>query len=50
MKLYLASIMSYQLDLRIHCKAFGDPRLERMIHRIKRNYNKPDRSIPTPLT
>jgi len=38
MKLYLASIKSYQLDLGIECPIFADPRLE------------PERQIRTPLT
>ena len=50
MKLYLAGIKSYQLDLGIDCKTFSDPRLERMIQGIKRDYYEPERSIRTPLT
>ena len=50
MKLYLAGIKSYQLDLGIECAAFGDPRLERTIHGIKRDHREPERRIRTPLT
>jgi len=50
MKLYLAGIKSYQLDLGINCKAFSDLQLERTIQGIKRDHNEPDRSIRTPLT
>jgi len=50
MKLYLTGIKSYQLDLGIDCTAFGDPRLERTIQGIKRDYNEPERRLRTPLT
>jgi len=50
MKLYLAGIKSYQLDLGIECTAFADPRLERTIHGIKRDHQEPERRIRTPLT
>jgi len=50
MKLDLARIKSYQLDLAISCKAFSDTRLERTLHGIKRDYNEPERRIRTPLT
>ena len=50
MKLYLAGVKSYQLDLGIDCKAFSDPRLERTIQGIKRDHNEPERRIRTPLT
>jgi len=50
MKLYLAGIKSYQLDLEIECKAFSDPRLERTIQGIKRDHNEPERRKRTPLT
>ena len=50
MKLYLAGIKSYQLDLGIDCKAFSDQRLERTIQGIKRDHNEPERRTRTPLT
>ena len=50
MKLYLAGIKSYQLDLGIDCSAFADPRLERTIQGIKRDHGEPDRRTRTPLT
>ena len=50
MKLYLAGIKSYQLDLGIDCSAFADPRLERTIQSIKRDHNEPDRRLRSPLT
>ena len=50
MKLYLAGIKSYQLDLGIDCNAFADPRLERTIQGIKRDHNEPDRQPRSPLT
>jgi len=50
MKLYLAGIKSYQLDLGIECSAFLDPHLERTIQGIKRDHGEPDRRIRTPLT
>ena len=49
MKLYLAGIKSYQLDLGIDCAAFQDPRLERTIHGIKRDHSEPERRVRTPL-
>ena len=42
MKLYLAGIKSYQLDLGIECSAFSDLRLERTIQGIKRDHNEPE--------
>ena len=50
MKLYLAGIKSYQLDLGINCSAFLDPRLERTIQGIKRDHGEPEHRIRTPLT
>jgi len=50
MKLYLASIKTYQLDLGIECAAFADPRLERKIQGIMRDHPEPERPIRTPLT
>jgi len=50
MKLYLAGIRSYQLDLGIESSAFSDPRLERAIQGIKRDLNEPERRTRTPLT
>ena len=50
MKLYLAGIKSYQLDLGIEFTAFADPRLERTIQGIKRDHSEPDRPPRTPLT
>jgi len=50
MKLYLAGIKSYQLDLGLDCKAFSDPWLERTIQGIKRDHNEPERRTRTPLT
>jgi len=50
MKLYLAGLKSYQLDLGIECTAFKDPRLECPIQGIKRDHNQPERRIRTPLT
>jgi len=50
MKLYLSGIKSYQLDIGIDCTAFSDPRLERTLHRIKRDHAEPERRIRTPLT
>ena len=50
MKLYLAGIRSYQLDLGTECRAFSDPRLERTIQGIKREHNEPERRNRTPLT
>ena len=50
MKLYLARIKSYQLDLGIESSAFLDPRLGRTIQGIKRDHGEPDRRIHTPLT
>ena len=50
MKLYLAGIKSYQLDLGIECSAILDPRLERTIQGIKCDHGEPDRCIRTPLT
>jgi len=49
MKLYLAGIESYQLDLGIECAAFAEPGLERTIQGIKRDHLKPERQIPTLL-
>ena len=43
MKLYLAGIRSYQLDLGIECSAFADPRLERTIQGIKRDHMEADK-------
>ena len=42
MKLYLAGIKSYQIDLGIECAAFADPRLERMIQGIKCDDEEPE--------
>ena len=50
MKLYLSWLKLYQLDLRIECLAFTDPRIERTIQGIKRDHNEPERRIRTPLT
>ena len=50
MKLYLAGLKSYQLDLGIECTAFSDPRLERTIQGIKREHHEPERRVRTPLT
>ena len=50
MKLYLAGIKSYQLDLGIECSEFTDPGLERRIQGIKRDHGEPDRRTRTPLT
>ena len=50
MKLYLAGIKSYRLDLGIDCSAFADRRLERTIQGIKRDQNEPDRRPRSPLT
>ena len=50
MKLYLAGIKSYQLDLGIDCCAFTDPRLERTIQCIKCDHSETDRRTRTPLT
>ena len=50
MKLYLAGIKSYQLDLRIECIEFSDPRLERTIQGIKRDHQEPKRRRRIPLT
>jgi len=50
MKLYLAGIKSYQLDLGLECRAFSDPRLERTIQGIKRDHREPDRRTRMPLT
>ena len=50
MKLYLAGIKSYQLDLGIECSEFTDPRLERTIQGIKRDHGEPHRRTRTPLT
>jgi len=50
MKLYLAGVKSYQLDLGIDCKAFSDQRLKRTIQGIKRDHNEPERRTRTPLT
>jgi len=50
MKLYLTGIKSYQLNLSINYTAFGDPRLERTIQRIKRDYNESERQLRSPLT
>lgn len=50
MKLYLAGIKSYQLDLGIDCSAFTDPRLERTIQGIKRDHSETDRRTRTLLT
>ena len=45
MKLYLAGLKSYQLDLGIECTVFSDPRLERTIQGIKRQHNEPERRV-----
>ena len=50
MKLYLAGIKSYRLDLGIDCSAFADPHLERTIQGIKRDHNEPERRPRSPLT
>ena len=50
LKLYLAGVKSYQLDLGLECSAFIDPRLERTIQEIKRDHNEPERRSRTPLT
>jgi len=50
MKLYLAGMKSYQLDLGIECTAFADPRLERTIQGIKRDHKEPETRTRTPLT
>ena len=50
MKAYLTGLKSYQLDLGLECKAFFDPRLERILHGIKRDHNEPNRRVRTPLT
>jgi len=50
MKLYLAGLKSYQLDLGIEFKAFKDARLERTIQGIKQDHNQLERRIRTPLT
>ena len=50
MKQYLAGLKSYQLDLGIECTAFTDPRLERTVQGIKREYSEPERRDRTPLT
>ena len=50
MKLYLAGIKSYQLDLGIDCSAFTDPQLEWTIQDIKRDYCKTDCRTRGPLT
>ena len=49
-KLYLAGVRSYQLDLGIDCKAFADPGLERTIQEINCDHNEPECLIRTPLT
>ena len=50
LKLYLAGVKSYQLDLGLECSAFIDPRLERTIQGIKRDHNEPERRARAPLT
>ena len=50
MKLYLAGIKSFELDLGIECSAFSDPRLERTIQGIKRDHNEPRTRVRTSLT
>jgi len=50
MKLYLAGIKYYQLDLGIEYTPFADPCLERTIQSIKRNNKKPETRTRTPLT
>ena len=50
MKLYLAGIKSYQLDLGIECIEFSDPRLERTIQGIKGDHQETERKRRTPLT
>jgi len=49
-KLFLAGIKPYQIDLRIKCAAFAEPRLERTIQGIKRDHLEPERQIRIPLT
>jgi len=50
MKLYLAGIKCYQLDLGIECTAFFDPRLERTIPGIKPDHQRHERRIRNPVT
>jgi len=50
MKLYLAGIHSYQLDLRIECAAFANRYLERTMQGIKCDHPEPRGRIRTPLT
>lgn len=50
MKLYLAGIKSYQLDVGLECSVFSDPQLERTIQGIKRDHREPDRRARMPLT
>jgi len=50
MKLYLAGVRSYQLDLGIDCSAFSDLRLERTIQGIKRDHSEPERRTRSPLS
>jgi len=50
LKLYLAGLECYQLDLGIECSALIDPRLARTIQGIKRDHNEPERRIGTLLT
>ena len=50
MKLYLCGIKSYQLELRLECIAFTDPRLERTLPGIKQDHNQPEPNPRTPLS
>ena len=50
MKLDLLGTKSYHLDQGIKPNAFSDPRHERTLQGIKRDYNKPERRNRTPLT
>ena len=43
-------IKAYQLNLGIDCTAYTDPRLERTLQGIKRDYSEPARRTRTPLT
>ena len=50
MKLYLAGIKSYQLDLGIKCSTSLEPHRERTVQGIQCDHGEPDRRIRTPLT
>jgi len=50
MKLYLSGLKSFHLDLGIEYTVFSDTRLERTIQGIKRDHNKPEHRVRTPLT